>query len=167
MNLDEALKILNVDFSNSFKFVKKRYKELVNKYHPDISKENDCLKQIQLINYAYEICKNNQLRFMIDIGELENTFFSYFDYDEEDDYIDCFSTYIHASEEMLRDVFNDYHTPLEKLLAAKYKEYLYSKTNNKYTEDLVNRNIKVSFPIFYYSVVQSYSNYMDFKNNAL
>lgn len=162
MNLDEALKILNVDFSNSFKFVKKRYKELVNKYHPDISKENDCLKQIQLINYAYEICKNNQLRFMIDIGELENPFFSYFDYDDdEDEFTELFSTWVHASEEILRDVFNDYHTPLEKLLDAKYKEYLYDKTNNKYIKHSVNRNVELPFPIFF-GLIKSYSNYMNF-----
>ena len=48
-------KILNLSENTSNKEVKKRYKELAKKYHPDINKDKNAHKKFLQIKEAYEI----------------------------------------------------------------------------------------------------------------
>ncbi|MCV6608434.1 MAG: DnaJ domain-containing protein [Campylobacterales bacterium] len=65
MSLKEAYKILGVNETDSFDTVKKRYRELVRKYHPDIIKSQDkdesymeeATAKTQEINQAYQVIK--------------------------------------------------------------------------------------------------------------
>ena len=51
-------KILNLSEDASLKEVKKRYKELAKKYHPDVNKEKNADKKFLKIKDAYEKISN-------------------------------------------------------------------------------------------------------------
>lgn len=53
MNLKEAYSTLNLDSNATEEEVKKRYKELTRKYHPDVNKEPDADAKFKKINEAY------------------------------------------------------------------------------------------------------------------
>ena len=53
MKLKEAYQILNLDINVSKEDLKKRYKELTKKFHPDINKDPDAEKNFKKINEAY------------------------------------------------------------------------------------------------------------------
>ena len=65
-NIDDAYKILGVNKDDNMDVVKKAYRKLVRKYHPDIIKSQDksedymkeATKKTQEINQAYEMIKN-------------------------------------------------------------------------------------------------------------
>ncbi len=67
-SIDEAYKILSVSPSDDLKTIKKRYRELVKKYHPDIIQAQgadehyiqDATRKIQEINDAYEVIKKHK-----------------------------------------------------------------------------------------------------------
>ncbi|HJE65787.1 MAG TPA: DnaJ domain-containing protein [Campylobacter avium] len=67
MSLDEAYKILELDKNASLNELKKRYRELAKKYHPDILNANNVSKEelergverFHKINEAYELIKKN------------------------------------------------------------------------------------------------------------
>ena len=59
MNYNEACNILGVNKNDTLEDIKKKYRELATKYHPDINKEKDATEKTQQINLAFEfICKN-------------------------------------------------------------------------------------------------------------
>lgn len=59
MNYNEACNILGVNKKDTLEDIKKKYRELATKYHPDINKEKDATEKTQQINLAFEfICKN-------------------------------------------------------------------------------------------------------------
>jgi molecular chaperone DnaJ len=55
MKLQEAYKELNVTENSSEEEVKKAFKKLAGKYHPDINKEKDAEAKFKKINEAYQI----------------------------------------------------------------------------------------------------------------
>lgn len=67
-SIDEAYKILGVSPSDDMKTIKKRYRDLVKKYHPDIIQAQganehyiqDATRKIQEINDAYEVIKKQK-----------------------------------------------------------------------------------------------------------
>ncbi len=67
-SIDEAYKILSVSPSDDLKTIKKKYRELVKKYHPDIIQAQgadehyiqDATRKIQEINDAYEVIKKHK-----------------------------------------------------------------------------------------------------------
>ncbi len=65
MNIEDALKVFEIEKIISIKIVKEKYRELQKKYHPDVSNEDD-IDKLNKINEAY--------KFLIDF--LENFKFS-------------------------------------------------------------------------------------------
>ena len=67
LNLDEAYEILGLKRGASLSEVKKKYRELAKKYHPDVlnannvsEKElNDGARKFQQVNEAYELVKGS------------------------------------------------------------------------------------------------------------
>ena len=54
--INKSLKVLGLELESSKKVLKKRYKELVKKFHPDINKTlSDKEKKIKEINKAYQV----------------------------------------------------------------------------------------------------------------
>jgi molecular chaperone DnaJ len=60
MNLKEAYQTLGLSEQASEEEVKKKYKELTRKYHPDVNKEPDADAKFKKINEAYQTIKNPQ-----------------------------------------------------------------------------------------------------------
>lgn len=56
MNTKEAYKIFELNESASIEEVKKKHKELVKKYHPDLNPNN--LEKMKQVNEAFEVIKN-------------------------------------------------------------------------------------------------------------
>lgn len=54
--------ILGVDKNADLDTIKKAYRKLVRKYHPDVSKEPDAVQKTAEVNEAYEILKDTQKR---------------------------------------------------------------------------------------------------------
>lgn len=54
MTLEKAMKILSVNSTDSLETVKKKYRVMVKKYHPDIYKGTNAKEIMQEINLAYE-----------------------------------------------------------------------------------------------------------------
>ncbi len=65
--------ILGVDKKASEDEIKKAYRKLVRKHHPDISKDPDADKKMGEINNAYETLKDSQKRSQYD-AMLNNPF---------------------------------------------------------------------------------------------
>ncbi len=67
-SIDEAYKVLNVSSSDDMATIKKKYRALVKKYHPDIIQAQgadehyiqDATRKIQEINDAYEVIKKHK-----------------------------------------------------------------------------------------------------------
>lgn len=62
MNIQQALKILNIPENSEIneETIKKHYRMMALKYHPDKNKENDASSKFQEINSAYEFLSNNK-----------------------------------------------------------------------------------------------------------
>lgn len=60
MNLKEAHSILEVPVGTEPDAVKKKYRELTKKYHPDINKEKDADAKFKKINEAYQCIQNGK-----------------------------------------------------------------------------------------------------------
>ncbi len=66
VNIDDAYKLLGVDKSDDISVIKKAYRKLIRKYHPDIIKSQgkseeymeEATKKTQEINQAYEMIKD-------------------------------------------------------------------------------------------------------------
>ena len=54
--------ILGVDKNADLDTIKKAYRKLVRKYHPDVSKEPDAVQKTAEVNEAYETLKDTQKR---------------------------------------------------------------------------------------------------------
>ncbi|WP_454904736.1 DnaJ C-terminal domain-containing protein [Aggregatibacter sp.] len=54
--------ILGVDKNSDLDTIKKAYRKLVRKYHPDVSKEPDAVQKTAEVNEAYETLKDTQKR---------------------------------------------------------------------------------------------------------
>ena len=54
--------ILGVDINADLDTIKKAYRKLVRKYHPDVSKEPDAVQKTAEVNEAYETLKDTQKR---------------------------------------------------------------------------------------------------------
>ena len=65
MTLEKAMKILSVNSMDSLEMVKKKYRVMVKKYHPDIYKGTNAKGIMQEINLAYEYITSHfgELRF--------------------------------------------------------------------------------------------------------
>ena len=53
---------LEIDPNSSLQEIKKSYRRLARKYHPDKCRDDDAVKKFQEINYAYEILSNDRSR---------------------------------------------------------------------------------------------------------
>lgn len=60
MNRDQALKILNLSGNPSDEDIKKAFKKLAKKYHPDLNKDADSIDKFKEINTAQEVLLNKQ-----------------------------------------------------------------------------------------------------------
>jgi curved DNA-binding protein len=62
MEYQDYYKILGVDRKADAASVKKAYRKLARKYHPDVSKEPDAEEKFKQINEAYEVLKDDEKR---------------------------------------------------------------------------------------------------------
>lgn len=60
MNITEAYNIFNLKPTDSLEDFKKKHKELVKKYHPDINKEPNAQKKMSEVNEAFDIIKKHK-----------------------------------------------------------------------------------------------------------
>lgn len=60
MNLDEAYKILELSPGASLEDAKKKRRELMKKYHPDVNKEPDAEEKFKKVNEAFNIIEKPQ-----------------------------------------------------------------------------------------------------------
>lgn len=60
MNLEEAREILGVEKNANEDEVKRKYRELTKKYHPDINKDEGAEDRFKKINEAYDCVKNGR-----------------------------------------------------------------------------------------------------------
>lgn len=60
MNLNEAYETLEISKTASEDEIKKKYRELTKKYHPDVNKDPDAEAKFKKINEAYNIIKNGE-----------------------------------------------------------------------------------------------------------
>lgn len=59
MNYNKACNILGVNKSDTLENIKKKYKELATKYHPDLNNDKNATEKMQQINAAFDfICEN-------------------------------------------------------------------------------------------------------------
>jgi len=66
MEYKDYYKILGVDRDISHAELKKSYRKLARKYHPDVSKENNAEERFKEINEAYEVLGNEENRAQYD-----------------------------------------------------------------------------------------------------
>ncbi len=71
MNIEDALRLLEVEDVISIKIVKEKYRELQKRYHPDVSKESN-LNKLNEINEAYKYLINFLENFKFSINELKS-----------------------------------------------------------------------------------------------
>ena len=62
MDYKDYYKILGISKSASSDQIKKGYRKLARKYHPDVNKENDSEKKFKEIGEAYEVLKDPEKR---------------------------------------------------------------------------------------------------------
>src|SRR5438094_9641814 len=62
MKYKDYYKILGVDRGASDEDIKKAYRKLARKYHPDVSKEPNAKEQFQEVSEAYETLKEKEKR---------------------------------------------------------------------------------------------------------
>lgn len=60
MNITEAYNIFNLKPTDSMDDFKKKHKELVKKYHPDINKDPDAQQQMSKVNEAFDLIKKHK-----------------------------------------------------------------------------------------------------------
>ncbi len=65
--------ILGLDINATDEEIKKAYRMLAKKYHPDVSNESDCEEKFKLINEAYQTLSNKEKRSAYDYS-LHNSF---------------------------------------------------------------------------------------------
>lgn len=68
LNIEQARKILGVSKSASEEEVKKKYKALAKKWHPDVNESKEAYDKIKEINNAYEAVMKEQFG-KIDVWE--------------------------------------------------------------------------------------------------
>ena len=60
MEYKDYYKVLGVDKKASSQDIKKAYRKLAKKYHPDINKAADATAKFQEVNNAYDFLSNEQ-----------------------------------------------------------------------------------------------------------
>ena len=121
MNLQEALEILEIDSNYdelTLDFIKKRYKKLALKYHPDKNGDTEeSTERFKKINEAYNYLKREGL---------------YFADDDEDEPHDSQSIYLNVLKNFIKSVMDgDYIDNIAKIV-----------------NDILNKGKLISFKIF-------------------
>ena len=62
MNYKDYYKIMDVDKTASQDDIKKSYRKLARKFHPDVSKEKNAESRFKDINEAYEVLRDKEKR---------------------------------------------------------------------------------------------------------
>ena len=68
MNYKDYYKIMDVDKTASQDDIKKSYRKLARKFHPDVSKEKDAESRFKDINEAYEVLRDKEKRAAYDLS---------------------------------------------------------------------------------------------------
>lgn len=125
MNLQEALEILEIDSKYdelTLDFIKKRYKKLALKYHPDKNGDTkESTERFKKINEAYNYLKS------------EGLYFTNFNDDDDDDELhDSQSIYLNVLKNFIKTVMDgDYIDNIAKIV-----------------NDILNKGKQISFKIF-------------------
>lgn len=93
MDYKSALKILGLNESANLEDIKKAYKKLAKKYHPDVSKEKNAEEKFKQIQQAYDFLEKNYDK--IKNGGSRSRFrtdFDFSDFEEFSDFGDLFSS---------------------------------------------------------------------------
>jgi molecular chaperone DnaJ len=120
--------ILGLDKNSSFKDIKKKYNELVMKYHPDVNKEADAEEKFSKIQEAYNVLSNENKRKIYDTN-LNNPFNSNnnnnfnsnnsnFNFNNNNNY----------NNDFFEDLFSNFNASKDK------SYYYYSSNNNPFNE---------------------------------
>lgn len=63
---EDLYEILEIDQTDDQDIIKKAYKKLIKKYHPDKNKESNTVEKFDQIKIAYELLKNFELKALYD-----------------------------------------------------------------------------------------------------
>lgn len=134
MNYNEACEILKVNQSDSIEDIRKKYLELVSKYHPDVNQTKESTEMTQKINDAYEFIKKNYNNFKSETEDITKN-------DEELSFEEFSAKYMNRN--YVQQVIKEYKLSMH-LLYVHYK-------HNAYLEILKGEN-PLSFSYWIYSI---------------
>lgn len=154
MNYNETCEILKVGQSDSIEDIRKKYLELVSKYHPDINQTKEATETTQRINDAYEFIKKNACRDKKD---------------EELSYTEFSNKYLH--NKIVQNAIDNYKIDMLTLY-SQYKHYILLCKNNKLPNiqflewvselDLLNNYSKIILKKRLLTIIKGYLESIDY-----
>src|SRR3954465_8476173 len=102
MKYKDYYKVLGVERGANEEDIKKAYRKLARKYHPDVSKEQNAKEKFQEVSEAYETLRDKDKRAAYD--SLGSSFRPGQDFRPPPDWFDLFGSGGGSTQEDLRDV---------------------------------------------------------------